>query len=136
MLCLDVSIERRTLEGEIIMSPEFKVVWWTFVVIIVVGNIIRYGIKWNKKWHWFRHGEEDMALNAISGHSCFESKKKYPFDSGRRTPLEEFYRRYNNRLKGSGRMNQRVANRIAYDVASQVRSFRSARKDQDDTLLF
>ena len=123
-------------KGDFIMSPEFKMIWITTMILIVAINLVKCGLKGHDAWHEYKYGNEDMALNAISGHACFESDREYPFESGHRTPLDEFYRRYNRRLKRSGKMTQKVADRIADDVASQVRSLGSVRKDRDDRMIF
>ena len=57
------------------MSPEFKMIWITTMILIVAINLVKYGLKGHDAWHEYKYGNEDMALNAISGHACFESDR-------------------------------------------------------------
>lgn len=97
-----------------------------FGLILLGCIIVRLIIGTHESVHKIRHGNDDIALNAISSHSCFESNKVYKFDSGEKTPKQEFARRLKLRLQcGGGELTQGLADRIADDIAAEVRSLNS-----------
>lgn len=108
-----------------------------FVFVCMVVYVVGYNLyKLFRKIDYKTNLDEIVSENAMSAHSCFESEKKYPFESGRRTPKQEFWRRYFKRKDQHGDMNQRIANAIADDVAAEVRSMKSSMADRKRKLTF
>ena len=106
--------------------------WICFIILIVIIKIIQ-GETWLKR----RMGrEKNWIANALAAHSIFESEKKYPFAKGKRTPEQEFYRRWFKRKDLGGELSQRIAYSIARDIASEVRSMNSESADRRRTTTF
>lgn len=107
-------------------------IWILMLIFVLLYNLVR-GTRFLRA---YAREEKDFTANALASHAVFETNKKYPFESGKRTATQEFWRRYYKRKDLGGEMTQHVVNDIASDVASEVRSFRSVSVDRNRKKIF